>query len=224
VNRARLLGAVGAGLLVLCAVGFALRLRAGNAPPPVDGPLLHVPRSTEKLGIDGHLDEGAWVRGAARTGVFTGTDGQPGRPHSEARMLWGEHALYLALYAADRDIRAAKVPADAPLWTSGDTFQLVFFTADGERHIDLSPEGKVTDARNTDFTWQSGLTAGTDTDGTINDPSDEDEEWILELAIPLEALTLRGNPGERVGLSIRRCDIGPPRVCTSWGASQLVLD
>jgi hypothetical protein len=71
-----------------------------------------------------------------------------------------------------------------------------------------------------------------DRDGTLDDESDEDEEWIVEMAIPMEALGLEGVSGERVGLELRRCDRlrsadgTSRRTCATWGDrhSQLVLD
>jgi hypothetical protein len=46
-----------------------------------------------------------------------------------------------------------------------------------------------------------------------------DEEWVIEMAIPFESLGMRGEPGESVGFSVRRCDTpkGSPRVCAGWG-------
>jgi len=67
-------------------------------------------------------------------------------------------------------------------------------------------------------------------DGTPNHPEDNDEEWVLEIAIPLESLGLNGAPGERIGLSMHRCDTTHrgKRVCGAWGETGphdvLVLD
>ena len=56
-------------------------------------------------------------------------------------------------------------------------------------------------------------------DGTPNKSSDNDEEWLIEMAIPLGALGLKGEKGERIGVSVRRCDTlhSGARVCGSWG-------
>ena len=42
---------------------------------------------------------------------------------------------------------------------------------------------------------------------------------MIELAIPFDALGLKGEKGERIGLSIRRCDTphSGVRSCGSWG-------
>ena len=186
---------------------------------------LHVPRATTELVLDGELEEPSWSAGAARTGIFVAPNGEPGRPHSEARFVWRGDTLYVALYAADRDIRASHAPADGPRWLDGDAFELTFSGEDGRVHItriEISPDGTVTDAQRTtrgtwDYAWQSGARVGHDTDGTVNEPRDEDEEWVLEVAVPLSAIGVAAEAGARSVYDLRRCDWAPsgPRTCTS---------
>ncbi len=115
-------------------------------------------------------------------------------------------------------------PTVQPTSYNGDAFQLVFHTANGDRLIDVSAAGVVTDARcdgtgALDFSWSSSAEVAMDKDGTPNDPSDQDEEWVVEMAIPLASLGLSGVPGERVEAAIRRCDDvrGGGHVCGAWG-------
>jgi len=196
---------------------------------------LHVPRATSDVKLDGETGEVAW-RAAARTGPFTTSDGVMARPHAEARLVWSGQILYLSLYAADRDIRSQGGGTDGPAWLA-DHFHLVFTLENGdERVIDLSPSGDITDGKRprgsaaVDYRWGSDTKVATDADGTINDSSDEDEEWSLEVAIPLSSLQLRGRPSESIGFSVRHCDVPPkgPRACGSFGEGpvgvRLVLD
>jgi hypothetical protein len=64
-----------------------------------------------------------------------------------------------------------------------------------------------------------GARAAVDLDGTTNDPSDEDEEWVVEAAIPLASLGLAARPGATLRLSLERCDVpkGSSRRCGVWG-------
>jgi hypothetical protein len=70
-----------------------------------------------------------------------------------------------------------------------------------------------------------------DRDGTMNKIGDNDEEWVVEMAIPLSALGI-AHPaaGVRIPFSISRCEVGSSGVhaCGSWGTSErggeLVLD
>ncbi|MEO7112113.1 MAG: hypothetical protein ABI183_16840, partial [Polyangiaceae bacterium] len=67
--------------------------------------------------------------------------------------------------------------------------------------------------------WKSGATAAHDLDGTPDDPKDQDEEWVIEMAVPLASLGLTGKPGEHIGFTVSRCDKpkDSPRACAGWG-------
>ncbi|MEZ4225454.1 MAG: carbohydrate-binding family 9-like protein [Polyangiaceae bacterium] len=191
------------------------------SPAALPSHALHVPRAAASIQLDGKVDD--WQGVHAMTGNFVSVDGR-NAPDSEARLLWREGALYLLLYAADRDIRSSVHTHDAPLWPE-DAFKITFRTA-GEaraRVIYVSPNGTLTDqiqiGERVDPSWESKARVGHDLDGTPNDASDEDEEWKIELAIPLASLGLRGVAGESLSLSIRRCDVpkGADRRCAAWG-------
>jgi hypothetical protein len=198
--------------------------------------VLHVPHLPGTITLDGDTDDPGWTQppGPARTGPFSLANGAEARPYSDARMLWGDGHLYLALYASDEDIRTRTTEPDGPLWLD-DSFRVTFRRGDDEYSIEVSPKGVVTDAARRaggtfDYSWQSGVHVSPELDGTMNQPGDMDEEWVIEMAVPFEALGMKGERGERVGIAIRRCDTpkGQPRVCGSWGEGdvreRLVLD
>ena len=235
------------GLLVLAATAglVAGGLRAGGVSrmsplrhrtPAWPRSLLVVPHAVGALVLDGDTDDPGWTApdAVARTGPFEQASGVAGRPYSDARLVWGDGQLYIALYAADDDIRARVTEADGPVWLD-DSFRLVFRRGAVEYVIHVSARGVVADARCApgaapDDTWNSGAHVSHDVDGTLDDPTDSDEEWVVEMAIPLASLGLLGTPGERLGFSLSRCDEpkGEPRVCSGWGAGdpggQLVLE
>ena len=203
--------------------------RQGWTPPLGATTLpLRVPHAAGNIALDGDMDDPGWLRETARTNAFVGADGvTPARPYSDARIVWGDGHLYLALYAADEDIRARQTEADSPLWVE-DSFHVVFDDGTNERVFDVSPLGTLTDGTREarrhsgafDYAWQSGAHVSKELDGTLNDPSDDDEEWVIEMAIPFEALGLKGEKGEHIGFSVRRCDTPKKgtRVCGSWGS------
>ncbi len=125
---------------------------------------------------------------ASRTGAFVGPDGRPARPFSEARFAWGEGKLYALLYAADEDIRS-----------DSDVFHLEL----AGHAFDVSPLG-------------SSVASAHDVDGTIDDPKDDDEEWVIEMAIPLAALGIEQKAGALIPFSVKRCDT-PKRSSRSSG-------
>lgn len=182
-------------------------------PPGVPVVELRVPHAKGSIVLDGDMDDPGWLDQIARTNAFVAEDGvTPARPYSDARFVWGDGHLYVALYAADENIRAT------------DSFHLVFEIAGVERVFDVTPLGVLREATPSDAHLSKEL------DGTIDDPSDDDEEWVIEMAIPFEALGLKGDAGERVGFSVRRCDTpkNGRRACGTWGGGvergMLVLD
>ena len=200
--------------------GCRRRSRARGGPTPL---VVRVPHATAPIVIDGEPDEVAW-RDAARTGPFVGVDGAPVHPHSEARISWDDRTIFLVLYAADEDIRATHANPDGPTWLD-DAFHIQLDKDGTAYSLDVSASGVLTDGRRLpgetafDYAWQSGATIAHDIDGTLNDPSDDDEEWIIEMAIPLASLGVRAERGERLRFSAHRCDTPKKgvRVCGSFG-------
>lgn len=187
---------------------------------------LRVPHARGPVVLDGDNDDPGWTRppGPARTGPFVTGLGAPARPYSDARMLWGDGHLYVLLYAADDDIRA-----------EGDAFRLRFSRGGVDYAIDLSAAGVVRDAAREERGdvapgWRSGAHVSHEIDGTPDDARDTDEEWSLEVALPLASLGMEGQPGESVRFAIERCDVSTARatVCAQWGedgqGARLVLE
>jgi hypothetical protein len=144
-------------------------------------------RSGGEVRVDGVLDEPVWNRPAVR-GVFLGSDGAEARPYSEVRVVVGEDAVYVALYAADEDIR------------SEDRFDVEL----GALQATFGADGRVSDAR---------VRAAVGRDGTLDDGSDHDEEWVVEAAVP--RAVVGAGPWE---LRAARCDVtlAGERRCGEW--------
>jgi hypothetical protein len=95
-------------------------------------------------------------------------------------------ALYVALYAADEDIEP------------GDAFEL----AVGSQRVRVDTAGHVT---------PPGVTAKVGLDeGTLGDAHDDDEEWVVELALPPVPTG--------TATSASRCDVPKDGVkrCGAW--------
>jgi hypothetical protein len=187
--------------------------------------VLHVPYLPGSITLDGDTDDPGWTRppGPGRTGGFVLASGAAARPYSEARALWGDGYLYLSLYAADEDIESRTDQPDGPLWLD-DSFRLMFTNGAVEYLVEVSPKGMVTDAVRRsggafDYAWSSGAHVSPELDGTVNLSTDMDEEWVIEMAIPFASLGMKGERGESVGFSVRRCDTpkNAARMCASWG-------
>jgi hypothetical protein len=229
--------ALGAAIVVVLAGALtarhlrAARSRAGTVPSASASPwaepdfVLHVPHAPGSILLDGDTDDPGWTGTPtpARTRAFLTPQGTPARPFSEIRMVWGDGYLYLSLYAADEDIESRTAEADGPVWLD-DAFRVVFTRGDTDYQIEVSPRAVVTDSirhagGKWDYTWSAGVHVSKEMDGTLNEPSNTDEEWAIEMAIPFESLGLEGKPGESIGFQASRCDTPKraARVCASWG-------
>src|SRR5204863_9815163 len=89
------------------------------------------------------------------------------RPYDKERFLGDDHDLLVGLYAADEDVR------------STDAIDVTI----GALALRVDPRGRVTPA-------VPGVRAAVDLDEdtSLDQPDDFDEEWVVELAIPLAAL------------------------------------
>lgn len=174
--------------------GAGIPMDGGDAQfqPPEYG----VSRVAEPPEIDGHLNEPAWF--AARTiGPFQFPWHQQGpREPSIVKALWDDQYLYLAHVCRDRHITARyrkhndPIPEDdcfeimlapdpaRPLRYFNIEWNLLGGYIDGHR-----PEGPQ--GPRVDWDCQGLKIAGTIA-GTANDDSDQDQHWIVEVAIPLE--------------------------------------
>jgi hypothetical protein len=158
-----------------------------------------VPHTTVPIKIDGDWNEPDWLGHNLRF-QLRGEDGDLARPYSEARLLHDDKTLYVGLYAADINI------------VSDDAFDLVV----GPLKLQLFVTGKIVPA-------SPDIKMAVDLDGTLDDPSDHDEEWKLEVAIPLAKTGLAA--GKQVDAHIGRCDVlkdGSKR-CGNW-TGQLSLE
>jgi hypothetical protein len=227
---AYIFGGIGAYMtsVVLCVLstrGFAgstARVEAQDPGDPADA-TLRVPHASASIVLDGDTEDPGWTSapGPARTGPFVQSNGAPGRPHSEARMVWGDGYLYVLLYAADDDIRSRA----SHVASEHDAFRLTFSRSGRGYSIEASPDGVVTDAArdrggSLDPSWHSDAHVSCELDGTIDDGRDTDEEWSLEMAVPFASLGMKGERGESARFSVERCDApkGGARACAGWGA------
>lgn len=159
---------------------------ASSTPSP---PVLRVPHASSEIKIDAETEELAWTKppGPARTGELVLENGKPARPHTDARLVWSDDDLYVAVLASDEDIR------------SSDFVHLVLTRGGVDYAIDVYPTGTVK-------TSVQGVRIAVDADGVVDNPKGFDEEWTFEMAIPFASLGAKGAPGATLGLMMHRCD------------------
>ncbi len=152
--------------------------------------------------LDGDLNDVVWQNALPINEFFAyQTGGDAAASATTARLLWDDRFLYLGFEMSDRDIRPSALTSgssgrDGQLY-EGDVIE--FFTRPDENspqyfEFEWSPNGDLFDARfdtrrfgppSTD--WDTDLTAAVHVDGTWDDPSDQDQSWVVETRIPLDA-------------------------------------
>lgn len=180
-------------VVTLLACGCKRHEPSEGAKPPSPE---EIPHTNGSIKVDGEWDEPDWSARALR-GQFRADDGQLARPSSEARFLHDGSNLLIALYAADENIETA------------DAFDVTV----GALQLHVDATGNVTPPI-------AGVHAAVGYDeGTRDNPNDEDEEWVVELGIPLATVGLRA--GVHQTLRSGRCDTPKDGVrrCGTWSGS-----
>src|SRR5260221_2195603 len=188
---------------------------------------LHVPRTRSPIPITADVDgKKVWEGDRGNTQNFKDPAGKGMVPYTEAKLRWGDEKLYLLLYAGDLDLEGTIRESDGPV-ENDDSFRLEFASGAEVRVVSVSVLGTVADAicsgpstsRSCDPRWQSHAEVAVDRDGTLNHVGDNDEEWVVEMVIPVSALRIvHAVPGAHIPFSISRCEVGHgAHSCGSWG-------
>jgi hypothetical protein len=198
-----------------------------------------VPRAPSPIPINAETEgKTVWDGEGGNTGNLRDSAGRGMVPYTQAKVRWGDGNLYFMLYAGDLDLEGKVTQPDTSL-EGDDSFRLEFGSGKEVRVVAASVRGTVYDAlcdRSAaapacDTAWQSGVKVAVDADGTLDHTGDNDEEWVVEMSVPLSSLGIdRATPGVRIAFAVRRCEVGYDGVhaCGSWGAGEprgeLVLD
>ncbi len=180
-------------------------------------------RATEKIEINGDLEKSVW-QSAPWTDLFIDIEGDfmpdPTFP-TRVKMLWDDNYFYIAAYLTEPHVWATITQHDAVIFQDND-FE-VFIDPDGDNHdygeLELNALNTTWDLRlpkpyrdggSAQDEWEiEGMQSAVKIDGTLNDPTDEDTGWSVELALPWVALSsLRGGgrpePGQQWRVNFSR--------------------
>lgn len=202
-------------IMIQIALGFGLRRQAARRageragldvaaakPTPMAPSRYGAPRATAPLIMDGQLDEADWSR-APWTTPFVDIEGaaKPLPTHdTRVRMLWDNDFLYVAAELTEPHVWAAFTEHDSIIYREND-FE-VFLDPEGDGlwygEIEINALGTVFDLQ-LDKAYQQGghaiidwtpadLRSAVTIQGTLNDPTDIDVGWTVEMAIPHSSL------------------------------------
>ncbi len=192
--------------LILLAVLFSGGILSAQEPPIPIVPRQYICYQTPvAVKIDGLINEPEWEK-AAWTEWFEDIEGslKPKPAYkTRAKMMWDDQYLYVAAYLEEPHVWATLKERESVIFYDPD-FE-VFIDPDGDTHHYIEYE---MNAFNTQWDllllkpyrddiinnvaidhWNfNGVRSAVHVDGTINDASDTDKGWSLEIAFPLDAL------------------------------------
>ena len=175
------------------------------APKRVVVPKLHGP-----IKVDGELNEPAWAKAALLQPFYLNDDAGREREHTEVRLWYDDEALYLGWTCRDVDIQATFTNRDSHLWEE-EVVEFFVTPKSLTRYFEFewNPLNTVFDAiiindldekgvskgirGEWDYTAK-GLKNAVKVKGTVNDSSDKDQYWQVEVRLPFSDL---GHPAPK---------------------------
>ena len=215
------------GLLATAFGTASLVVAAGELPSYV------VQRTTGPVAIDGQLVEADWFA-AESMGAFVFPWYEGGeQEQTVAKMLWDDEHLYVAFLCWDEHISATYTDRDDPV--SRDDCAEVFVSPNpGDImtyfNIEINAIGTVLDrgpynGRSAEWTAE-GLRNAVVVEGSLNDDSDTDRYWTMEIAIPFRAfgevpIHIPPKDGDVWRLNLNRCGGKTNPQYSQWSASEV---
>ncbi len=188
-------------------------------------------RAAGAIAIDGRVEE-AWHSGAL---LELDDPADVADPNGvEIHTLWDEQYLYVAYEVSDRQLVGHQYERDHKALYKDDMIEVLldprmdrtdqWLEDDIVYHINIL--GQVKDDRGTpegrsDATWDSEALFAVHLEGTLNDNTDLDSGFCVELAIPWQEIGKQPRDGVRVGINFAAGDAeGPDEHLWDWrGAS-----
>lgn len=200
-----------AAAAVACVLEVAPRPALGQEPASVR--VYEAAHTSVPPVIDGDLTDPAW-HPALWTQPFVdirGEDWPAPAWTTRAKILWDAHHVYLAAELEEPHLWATLADRDAILYREHD-FE-VFLDPDGDAlayyeleinalgtEFDLFLDRPYNRRGKANIGWDmAGLRTAVRLDGTLNDPSDRDSGWSVEIAIPWSALMPPADSRSRAG-------------------------
>jgi hypothetical protein len=186
---------------------------ADTSPEPKSLPVpkrVVVPKLHGPTKLDGELDEPAWAKAAVLEPFYLNDDAGREREHTAVRIWYDDEALYLGWTCRDVDILATFTNRDSHFWE--EEVVECFITPKDLKHyfeFEWNPLNGVFDATmendlddkgvsktfrgDWNYTAQ-GMTNAVKVKGTVNNSSDKDEYWQVEVRLPFDDL---GHPAPK---------------------------
>lgn len=180
----------------------------GCSPSDEELPRQYIAAFTDKpIVIDGLMDETAWnkTEWSAEYADIEGFHMPKPLQSTQMKMLWDDQYLYIGVKLMENHLWATLTDRDAIIYNDND-FE-VFLDPNGDAQdyyeleinafgteFDLLMDKPYKKGGRANIPWNfEGLKSAVKLEGSINDPTDLDSHWQLEIAIPYSSLD--HNPG-----------------------------
>ena len=189
--------------------------------PPI--PNYEVKRATSPIVIDGKLDDKAWASASIAELTFP-WDAQTGaKQKTAARLLWDDDNLYVSYDCEDADVTAQFTQRDDPTYRD-DAVEIFMNPRPVQQTtayigLEMNARGVLYDYLSVAVRPPSrlffkrfnleGVKVGVTVNGTLNDRTDKDKGWSLEVSIPwvnFEEFSKRPSPGTVWTFNLNRWD------------------
>ena len=176
-------------------------LLTGATAQAQDLPTYTCPKTATPPQIDGNGDDTAWSQ-APETALFDVEDLDRQTQHSrrtQAKMLWDDDNLYFLFVMEDADVWSTFTNRDDQIWQEEEVE--IFIDPDGDgldyAEVEVNPLNVIfdlllsrpwADSGRGFAQWNPQFASAVQIDGTINDDSDTDKGWTVEVALPWAAL------------------------------------
>ena len=180
----------------ICVAAQSPRLSPGD-DEKFQPPVYEIHRTAMPIKIDGKLDEPAWFA-APLVGEFHFTWYKDGcQERTVAKMLWDDENLYIGHVCEDAHISALHTEHDGRI-PEDDCFEVIFAPDPNRPEVYFNVEWNVVGGYLDNFrpegptkprakVWDAeGVRVAGTYVGTLNDDSDTDTSWTVEVAIPLK--------------------------------------
>jgi hypothetical protein len=182
-------------------------------------PEYHIHRTAKPPVIDGALNDDVW-KSAEAVELKGSYDGRPVQRKTVARMLYDDANLYAAFDCEDPDVWGTLYNRDDAIYNQEVVEVFLDANADGKTYneLEVSPNNVIFDAqfetRRSDLekakAWDSGMKTAVKVRGTINNDSDRDDGWSVEMQIPINRLDevphIPPQPGDRWRFNLYRLE------------------
>jgi hypothetical protein len=176
-------------------------------PGPVAGIPKHYrcPKVAHKPKIDGNLQKGFWLR-SHWTDAFVDIEGSL-KPapllRTRVKMAWNGDYFFIGADLEEPHLWATLTQHDSVIFHDNDFEVFIDPDGDAKRYFefeinahnttwDLYLDRAYRDKGNADNSWESHAITAVDLQGKLNDPSDKDKGWSVEIAFPWECFRANG--------------------------------